>query len=125
MPSQGEERVLQVGLVDAQLPGHDLVAGQHGGDRVERVAVAGGDHDIAPVDDVGDIRQALEQVFRERHGRAELDALLDVDPVGQVGGGVDDYAAARADQGQAGVEAFGLFHEEGDQRDGHLALPDV
>src|SRR2546429_3415281 len=45
---QREERVLQAGLVHTQLVGHDLVPGQHGGDRVQRVVVAGDHYDIAP-----------------------------------------------------------------------------
>src|SRR5208282_4344564 len=115
-------RVLKVGLVHAQLPGHDLVARQHGGDRVQRVAVARDHYDIAPVDDVADIGQALKQVLREGHGRAKLDPLLGLDPVGQVGRGVDGHDAARVDEGHAAAEAFGLFHEVGDQDDRDPAL---
>src|ERR1700722_209450 len=72
---QGEERVLEAGLVHPQLAGHDLVAGQRRGDRVERVAVARDHHDIAPVDDAGDIGQAFQQAVGQRHRRAELDPL--------------------------------------------------
>ena len=52
-----------------------LVTGQHGGDRVQGVVVPGDHHDIAPVDDVGDIGKFSEQGVVERDGRAELDPL--------------------------------------------------
>ena len=99
MAGQRDERVLKAGLLDAELPGHDLVAGQDGVTAFSTSPVPVTTHDIAPVDDAGDLGQAGQQPVVERDRRAELDALLDARPAAaSAGGRVDGHDPARVDQ---------------------------
>ena len=90
MTGQGDECVLQVGLLDAELPGDDPVPGQHRGDRVHDLAGARHQHDIAAVGDAGYLGQAGQQLVIERYGRPEPDALL----------GFETYTATLAGKGE-------------------------
>jgi len=90
---------------------------QHRGDGVQRVAVAGDHHDITPVDDAGHLGQALEQPVFKRNGRAELDPLLGLHPLGQRGRGVQRHDPASVDQRHPVAQPLGLLHEVGDEHD--------
>ena len=63
------------------------------------------------------IGQAGQQPVVERHGRAELDPLPGLDPLGQPGRGVHGHDPARVDQRHPVAEPLGLLHEVGDEQD--------
>ena len=63
---EGDERVVQAGLLDPQVGGDDLVAGQHGDDGVEQVAGTG-HHDLGAVPGhPRDLGQRGQQALVER-----------------------------------------------------------
>jgi hypothetical protein len=123
LAGQFEERVLQVRLVHAELLSHDLVAGQHGDDPVRRIAGAADHDDIAPADDVGDPWHAGQHGVADRSGRAELDPLRYLDPLGEPGGRVLHHDAALVDQRHPVTEPLGLLHEMADEHDRDPSVP--
>ncbi len=122
---QGDERVVEPGLFDAQLVGHDVVAGENGRDGQDEVAGAG-DHDrLAVPSHAPNLGQTGQQPVVDRGGGSESQSLLGVDAGDEAGRRVERHDAAVVDQGDAVGEALGLLHEVGHQDDRHAAVADI
>src|SRR5689334_7998222 len=73
---EGDERVLQAGLLDPQLPGDDPAAGEQRDDRAEHVAAAGDLQLVAVPEQPGDLGQRGQRRLVHLGRRAEPDHLV-------------------------------------------------
>ena len=123
-PGEGEVGVVEVRLLDAQVVGDDLVAGQDGRDGVDEVAGPG--HD-----DVGPVRWTLRTSGRSVSSRSSSGAdgrkrsrcsgsTIETMPAGVSSA----ITAAVAEDRDAIGEPLGLLHQVGDEQDGHAAIAD-
>lgn len=67
--------------------------------------------------------QPRQQLVLERNGRAELDPLLGLDPLGEPRGSVHHDHPAGIDQRHPVTQPLGLLHEVGDEHDRDPARP--
>src|SRR5918999_6386760 len=114
---QGQEHVLQVGVVGAEVVGGDPPAGQGGGHPDGHRAAAGDLDGVAPP---GHPLHPVElgQPGGVRARPAEADPLAGVAPADQLRRGPGGHHPSLVDDGQAVTQLLGLLHEVGDQDDG-------
>src|SRR4029453_7251612 len=86
---QGDEGIVQAGLLGPEVGGDDVVAGQDRSDGLEQVAGAGHQHPGAPAGPPPPLRQVGEQPVLQRRGGPEAQALFRFDPGHQPGRAVD------------------------------------
>ena len=77
MAGEGQESVVEGGLVDLQTSGDDVVRGEQRHDREQHPFVAGDDELAADAGDARDLRQPADPVLVERRRGGEAHLLLE------------------------------------------------